>query len=149
MLECDCAIRSEVTPSPSRLLYLCYKGELQAGKACTAQSSSSVRCGNFICQIVTLINEVMTNLTLLELGAIAVVLDEEDAESNRRRWAVHPAWSKRDIEGEFVTLYKELIDYEVKFYGCFRLNTEFFCRTREIEPITYKTTNEISKAYIS
>jgi hypothetical protein len=52
----------------------------------------------------------MTNLTLLELGAIAVVLDEEDAESNRRRWAVHPAWSKRDIEGEFVTLYKELID---------------------------------------
>jgi len=40
-----------------------------------------------------LINEVMTNLTLLELAAIAVALDEEGAERKRRRWAVHPAWS--------------------------------------------------------
>jgi hypothetical protein len=53
----------------------------------------------------------MTNLTLLELAAIAVALDEEEgAERKRRKWAVHPAWSKREIEGEFVTLYKELID---------------------------------------
>jgi hypothetical protein len=36
----------------------------------------------------------MTNLTLLELAAIAVALDEEEgAERNRRSWAVHPVWS--------------------------------------------------------
>jgi hypothetical protein len=88
----------------------------------------------------------MTNLTLLELAAIAVALDEEGAERKRRRWPVHSAWSKREIEGEFVTLYKELIDDEVKFYLYFRMNREFlFCFTRESEPITYKTTNEISK----
>jgi len=42
--------------------------------------------------------------------------EEEGAERKRRRWAVRPAWSKRGIEGEFVTLYKELIDDEVKDY---------------------------------
>jgi len=68
----------------------------------------------------------MTNLTLLELAAIAVALDEEGAERKRRKWAVHPAWSKREIEGEFVTLYKELIDDEVKFCGYFRTNIECF-----------------------
>jgi hypothetical protein len=47
---------------------------------------------------------VITNLTLLELAAIAVTLDEEGAEIKRRMWAVHPAWSNREIEGEFVTL---------------------------------------------
>jgi len=63
---------------------------------CTTQSCSSVRCENVICQVVTLINEVMTNLTLLELAAIAVALDEEEgAERKRRRRAVHPAWSKK------------------------------------------------------
>ena len=52
----------------------------------------------------------MTNLTLLELAKFAVALDgEEGAERKSRRWAVHPAWSKREIEREFVTLYKELI----------------------------------------
>jgi hypothetical protein len=71
-----------------------------------------------VCEFVMVINEVMTNLTLLELAAIAVALDkEEGAERKRRRWAVHPARSKIEIEGEFVTLYKELIDDEVKFYG--------------------------------
>jgi len=69
----------------------------------------------------------MTNLTLLELAAITVALDEEEgAERKRRRWAVHPTWSKREIEGEFGTLYKELIDNEVKFYGYFRMNREYF-----------------------
>ena len=58
----------------------------------------------------------MTNLKLLELAVIAVALDEGGgAERKRRRWAVHAAWSKRETEGEFVTLYKELIDDEVKF----------------------------------
>jgi hypothetical protein len=69
----------------------------------------------------------MTNLTLLELAAIAVALDkEEGAERKRRMWAVHPKWSKREIEGEFFTLYKDLIGDEVRFYGYFRMNREFF-----------------------
>jgi hypothetical protein len=69
----------------------------------------------------------MTDLTLLELAAIAVALDEEEvAERKRRRWSVHPAWSKRETEEEFVTLYKELIDDEVKFYGYFRMNREYW-----------------------
>ena len=69
----------------------------------------------------------MTNLTLLELAAIALALDEEGAERKRRRWAVHPAWSKREIEG---------------FLNEQRM---FFCSTQESEPVIYKTTNEISK----
>jgi len=67
----------------------------------------------------------MTNLILLELAAIVVAVDEEEgAERKRRRRAVHPTWSKREIEGEFVTLYKELIEEEVKFYGYFWMNRE-------------------------
>ena len=69
----------------------------------------------------------MTKLTVLELAAIAVPLGEEEgAERKRRRWAVHPEWSKREIEVEFVTLYKDLTDDEVKFYGYFRMNRECF-----------------------
>jgi hypothetical protein len=69
----------------------------------------------------------MTNLTLLELAANVVALDEEEgAERKRRMWSVHPAWSKRETEGEFVTLYKELIDDEVKFYGYLRMKKNIF-----------------------
>ena len=68
----------------------------------------------------------MTKLTVLELAAIAVPLGEEEgAERKRRRWAVHPAWSKREIEGEFVTFYKELTDDEVKFYTPTCMNNRF------------------------
>jgi hypothetical protein len=39
----------------------------------------------------------MTNLTLLELAAIAVALNEEEgAQRKRRSWAVHPA-SKENL----------------------------------------------------
>lgn len=66
----------------------------------------------------------------LELVAIAIALDEEvlerRIEARKRRWGVHPAWRKRDSEGEFVTLYKELIDDESKFYGYFRMSKECF-----------------------
>jgi hypothetical protein len=56
----------------------------------------------------------------------------------------------RETEGEFGTLYKELIDNKVKFYGYFRMNREcFFCFTRESETITYTKMNEISKACIT
>ena len=85
------------------------------------------------------------NLTLLELAAIAVALDEEGAE-RKRRWAVHPAWSKREIEGEFVTLYKELVDDEVKFYGCFRMNRDFFFALLEkVGPLLIKQPTRFQK----
>jgi len=82
----------------------------------------------------------MTKLTVLELAAIAVPLGEEEgAERKRRRWAVHPAWSKREIEGEFVTFYKELTDDEVKFYGYFRMNRECFSALLEkVSPLLIK-----------
>jgi hypothetical protein len=82
----------------------------------------------------------MTNLTLLELAAFAVALDEEEfAERKRKRWAVHAAWSKREIEGEFVTLYKELIDDEVTFYGYFRMNRgSFFALLEKVSPLLIK-----------
>jgi len=86
-----------------------------------------------------LFNDVMTNLTLLELTAIGVALYEEGAERKRRRWAVHPAWYKREPEGEFVILYKELIDDEVKFYRCFRMNRECFSALLEkVSPLLTK-----------
>ena len=88
----------------------------------------------------------MTNLTLLELTAIAVALDEEGAESKRRWWAVHPAWRKREREGEFVTLYKELIDDEVKFYGYFRMNIECFCSLlQKVSPLLIKQRTRFQK----
>jgi len=88
----------------------------------------------------------MTNLTFLELAAIAVALDEEGAERKRRRWAVHPAWSKREIEGEFVTLYKELIDDEVKFYGYFQMNREcFFALLEKVSPLLIKQRTRFQK----
>jgi hypothetical protein len=87
----------------------------------------------------------MRNLTLLELAAIAVALDEEGAE-RKRRWAVHPARSKREIEGESVTLYKELIDDEVKFYGYFRMNREcFFALLEKVSPLLIKQRTRFQK----
>jgi hypothetical protein len=48
---------------------------------------------------------VFTNLTLLELAAIAGALDEEEGAERKRRWAVHSAWRKRESEGEFLSLF--------------------------------------------
>ena len=48
-------------------------------------------------------------------------------------------WSKREVEGEFVTLYKELTDDEVKFYGYFRMNSECFSALLEkVSPLLIK-----------
>jgi len=89
----------------------------------------------------------MTNLTLLELAPIAVALDEEGAVRKKRRWAVHPAWSKREIEGEFFTVYKELIDDEVKFYGYFRMNRAcFFALLEKVSPLLIKQRRRFQKS---
>jgi hypothetical protein len=88
----------------------------------------------------------MTNLTLLELAAIAVALDEDEgAERKRRRWAVHPAWHKIESEGEFVTLYKELIDDEVKFYRYCQMNREcFYALLEKVGPMRMRFQKPIS-----
>lgn len=53
----------------------------------------------------------MTNFTDEELCILAIILDVEIEQSNlkKRKW-VHEAWKNRDSEGEFLTLYKELIE---------------------------------------
>lgn len=45
-----------------------------------------------------------------ELAVIALLLDadEEKEDQAHRKYWVHPAWKKRETEGEFQTLYKEL-----------------------------------------
>jgi len=69
------------------------------------------------------------------LIAIALLLDEEELKSavtqttasrKRRRFWVHEAWKKRGTEGEFNTLYKELVDDERKFYEYFRMSMYSF-----------------------
>lgn len=64
-----------------------------------------------------------------ELAIIAICLDaEEEAEASqakRRKW-VHVAWKKRDTEGEYATLYKELLHDDVKFHQYFRMSKNCF-----------------------
>lgn len=68
----------------------------------------------------------ITNFTDEELCIIAITLDEETEQLNpkKRKW-VHEAWQKRDSEGEFLTLYKELIEDGTKFNQYFR--TSEYC----------------------
>lgn len=62
-----------------------------------------------------------------ELTMIALLLDEDElSNQNPRKYWVHPAWEKRETEREFQTLYKELVDDEVKFYNYFRMSMYTF-----------------------
>jgi len=53
------------------------------------------------------------NFTTADLAMIAIALDEEEQQRNvqRRIW-VHDILLKRHIEGEYITLYKQLTDHE-------------------------------------
>ena len=56
-------------------------------------------------------------LLFKDLVCIAVLLDEEENKrSKHNRVWVHEMLCKQKIEGEFATLYRELIDDEMKFY---------------------------------
>lgn len=57
---------------------------------------------------------------------IALVLDEEEEQQVRKRKWVHQAWNKRRTEGEFATLYKELVDDGSKFHEYFRMSEHAF-----------------------
>jgi hypothetical protein len=52
----------------------------------------------------------MTLFTENELLMISLILDEEEEKAVKKRMWVHKAWKKRQTEGEFSTLYKELMD---------------------------------------
>lgn len=70
----------------------------------------------------------MSDFSDEELLMIAILLDEEEElkiKRTRNVW-VHPAWQKRYFEGEFITLYKELVDDESKFYQYFRMTMYSF-----------------------
>ncbi|KAL0861420.1 hypothetical protein ABMA27_008964 [Loxostege sticticalis] len=70
--------------------------------------------------------------SLLEMAAIAIALDEEEAEARtkknqvKRKWSVHPLWRRRQFDGEFNTLCRYLPYNEDKFFGYFRMSKENF-----------------------
>lgn len=53
---------------------------------------------------------------------IALLLDEEELNPEKKRVWVHNALVKGKIEGEYWILYKELENYETKFIQYFRLS---------------------------
>lgn len=68
----------------------------------------------------------MTKFSENDLLMIALVLDEEEKQLVKKRKWVHQAWKKRNTEGEFATLYKELMDDGAKFYEYFRMSENAF-----------------------
>lgn len=70
----------------------------------------------------------MTLFSENELLMIALILDEEEEEEvvKKKRLWVHQAWKKRPTEGEFSTLYKELMDDGTKFFEYFRMSENSF-----------------------
>jgi len=58
---------------------------------------------------------------------IALILDEEEemrqSKRSRRFW-VHPLVRTREEEGEYTTLYPQLVNDDVKFYKYFRMSHE-------------------------
>lgn len=61
------------------------------------------------------------NFTTSDLAMIAIALDEEEQRNVQRRTWVHDILLKRHIEGEYITLYKQLTDHEEKFFKYFRM----------------------------
>lgn len=59
---------------------------------------------------------------------IALILDEEEEEEvvKKKRIWVHQVWKKKSTEGEFSTLYKELMDDGTKFFEYFRMSENSF-----------------------
>lgn len=71
----------------------------------------------------------------------AIALDEEAGllKRKKRRFWVHEILKKRNIEGEFITLYRELIDDDTKFFQYFRMPKYKFCELLSIiEPVITK-----------
>lgn len=53
------------------------------------------------------------HFSIEDLSIIALLLEKEDKTKKRaKRMAVHPMLKKRKLEGEYWTLFKELVDDE-------------------------------------
>ena len=66
----------------------------------------------------------MDNFSNEELLMIALLLDKEEKlkiKRPMRNVCVHPIQQKRSFEGEFSTLYKELVNDESKYYQYFKM----------------------------
>ena len=79
-----------------------------------------------------------------ELILLALLLDEEEAaakrEKKRNRIWVRPILKKRKVDGEYWTLFNELLKYDDKFYQYFRMSQcKFFELLKCIEPWVTKT----------
>jgi hypothetical protein len=57
---------------------------------------------------------------------VALLCEEAEKEERERRIWVHDIWSTRDEKGEFVTLFNDLVQDEVKFKTYFRMSQEMF-----------------------
>lgn len=68
----------------------------------------------------------MVTFTDKELSIIAIILDEEIKQSIPKKQSRCMKHGKRDIEGEFLTLYKELIKDGTKFYKYFKMSEYCF-----------------------
>jgi hypothetical protein len=87
------------------------------------------------------------------LAVIALLLEEEESrtrESNsqrkRKKW-VHTSLIRRKTEGEFFTLYKELVDDEEKCYQHFRMSKyKFNYLLSRIEPLITKKNTTFREA---
>ncbi|XP_023228048.1 protein ALP1-like [Centruroides sculpturatus] len=79
-----------------------------------------------------------------ELAVMAILLEEEESgcvekQLKKRRFAVHPMNVKRKKEGEFYTLFKELVDDEERFLKYFRMSKyEFETIVTKIKPMITK-----------
>ncbi|CAH2088857.1 unnamed protein product [Euphydryas editha] len=63
------------------------------------------------------------HFSIEDLSIIALFLEEKDKTKKRaKRMAVHPMLKKRKLEGEYWTLFKELVDDEKKFFIYFRMS---------------------------
>jgi hypothetical protein len=60
-----------------------------------------------------------------ELICIAVLLDEEERKSRKRKW-VHESLLQRKEEGEYFTLYRELVEDSIRFHQYFRMSESMY-----------------------
>jgi hypothetical protein len=82
----------------------------------------------------------MFHLSTEELCVISVLLEEEENIQNSeksKRFSVHKMLNKRKTEGEYWTLYKELMDDE-KVFQYFRLSQYQFSELEKIKVVITK-----------
>jgi hypothetical protein len=74
-----------------------------------------------------------------ELICIAVLLDEEERKSRKRKW-IHESLLQRKEEGEYFTLYKELVEDSVRFHQYFRMSESMYLNLLSLieEDLTFR-----------